>query len=690
MLVGPLLLLLYEPLVGAVRWRDAGELPGAHGPPGDAGVAVVDRPARRARRATAWTSCSSPSSRARSGRRATPPRRCASWATGRRTSGVGFHGFNAPFFTESGTLLFNPLVVGASLLIPALAVLGFVWTRRCRYAPVPPARAAGRRRRSRSPASRTGRRPGTRWSGSTATSPCSRFMRTTQKAAPLVAIGVAGLLGLGAQRRLGAAARAGARPRAPRPRGSRAPRRRWRRLIVPGRPAARARDRDRAPADLGPHPGGLDAGRPRPRPRPAAPNTRAMVLPGQIFGYYDWGGTVDPILPRLTTPPGRRPLRDAVLRPARLRTCSCTVDRLVQQEPPVPRAAPAAPAAAWASGAVVTGTDDDLRAQRRGRPRVGRRDAAPARASGRPVAQPTARAARSPRPRGDLGRRRRRAAGPPLRPAAPAAGWCTSSRSGPPRWSTAAPRASPRWPPSAPCPADRAAPLRGRPLGRPSCAARPPRGAAVVVSDSNRRRRFLPEFTEQNLGAHARRRTTGSTSNRAEHRPVPRPRAPTPRPSRCCRGRSYLHSAGRGRPARVPRARAVRRPSTATRRRAGRPTATASPPTAGSRSASTARATCPTSTCCRSATRSASSARSTSTACARSSAPVSPACGSTSAASAALRITITKVDQPAGDLRGGGRLPRDPDPRRPRAPALRTPLVAGRALAGRDLSPHRR
>ena len=32
-------------------------------------------------------------------------------------------------------MLFNPLVVGASLLLPALAVAGFVWTRRLRYAP---------------------------------------------------------------------------------------------------------------------------------------------------------------------------------------------------------------------------------------------------------------------------------------------------------------------------------------------------------------------------------------------------------------------------------------------------------------------------------------------------------------------------------------------------------------------------
>ena len=33
------------------------------------------------------------------------------------------------------------------------------------------------------------------------------------------------------------------------------------------------------------------------------PNSRAIVLPGQIFAFYRWGGTVDAILPRLTGRP---------------------------------------------------------------------------------------------------------------------------------------------------------------------------------------------------------------------------------------------------------------------------------------------------------------------------------------------------------------------------------------------------
>ena len=32
-------------------------------------------------------------------------------------------------------------------------------------------------------------------------------------------------------------------------------------------------------------------------------NTRAVVIPGQLFAYYDWGGTIDPILPALAKRP---------------------------------------------------------------------------------------------------------------------------------------------------------------------------------------------------------------------------------------------------------------------------------------------------------------------------------------------------------------------------------------------------
>ncbi len=112
--------------------------------------------------------------------------------------GVGFYGAEHPFFTESGTMLFNPLVVGASLLLPALAVAGFVWTRRFRYAPFfLLALLVGAAIEVAGFPDNTPSRDTMEWIYRNFE--VLRFMRTTQKAAPLVAIGAAGLLGLGAQ-----------------------------------------------------------------------------------------------------------------------------------------------------------------------------------------------------------------------------------------------------------------------------------------------------------------------------------------------------------------------------------------------------------------------------------------------------------------------------------------------------------
>ena len=55
-----------------------------------------------------------------------------------------------------------------------------------------------------------------------------------------------------------------------------------------------------------------------------------MVLPGQIFGYYDWGGTVDPILPRLTSRPVAVRYETPYSDP-RSFDLLALVDRLVQQ-----------------------------------------------------------------------------------------------------------------------------------------------------------------------------------------------------------------------------------------------------------------------------------------------------------------------------------------------------------------------
>ena len=82
------------------------------------------------------------------------------------------------------------------------------------------------------------------------------------------------------------------------------------------------------------------------------------MLPGQIFAYYNWGGTLDAILPRLTSRPVavryETPYSD--LHAVDLLT---TVDDLVQQRRLVPgQLLPLL--RLMGVGAVVTGTDDDI------------------------------------------------------------------------------------------------------------------------------------------------------------------------------------------------------------------------------------------------------------------------------------------------------------------------------------------
>ncbi len=50
-------------------------------------------------------------------------------------AGVGFTGTAIPYFDDARTLLFSTPVVLATLLLPAAALTGFVWTRRWRYGP---------------------------------------------------------------------------------------------------------------------------------------------------------------------------------------------------------------------------------------------------------------------------------------------------------------------------------------------------------------------------------------------------------------------------------------------------------------------------------------------------------------------------------------------------------------------------
>ena len=352
MLVGPLVLMLYEPAVGNVRPRDAAGFLArvgvlsllaslwwivpvlVHVRYGIDFLQFTEQPA------TIWGTNSSTESL----------RLMGYWTS---YIGVGF-GVVRPFFSDGGTMLFNALVVGASLLVPALAVIGFARTGRGRYAPLLAALVV-----VGVVIETAGFPDGTPVRGTMVWIYehifVLSFMRTTNKAAPLVAVGIAGLLGLGAQdgfwrlRRMragplrtvaliaGPLALAGV-------------------IVLAALPLVRGDALDtqlsykRIPAAWVNAGRGLDSGLPA--------NTRAIVLPGQIFAYYKWGGTLDAILPRLTSRPVavryETPYSD--LHAVDLLT---TIDDLVQQNRLVP--GELAPLLRLIGvGSVVTGADDDI------------------------------------------------------------------------------------------------------------------------------------------------------------------------------------------------------------------------------------------------------------------------------------------------------------------------------------------
>ena len=120
---------LYEPAIGTVRWRDSLGVPGArsaalgllaslwwivpllvHVSYGIDFLQFTEQPS------TIWATNSLTESL----------RLMGYWTS---YIGVGF-GLTRPFFSDGGTMLFNPFVVGASLLLPALAMAGYVRARR--------------------------------------------------------------------------------------------------------------------------------------------------------------------------------------------------------------------------------------------------------------------------------------------------------------------------------------------------------------------------------------------------------------------------------------------------------------------------------------------------------------------------------------------------------------------------------
>ena len=211
--------------------------------------------------------------------------------------GVGFAGRAIPYFDDAHTLLFSLPVVVAGLLVPALALGGFVWTRRWRYGPffLGLALVAVVVMVAGFPEG-TPLRHGLNFAYNHAAS--LRFLRASYKAGPLLAIAIACLIGpaveqaarrvalrFGAARALGVSLAAGAVVLA----------------AVAAWPLVGGVAQDRqvsfksVPAAWRSAATGLD------RELPA--NSRAMVLPGQLFAFYRWGGTVDPILPALTDRP---------------------------------------------------------------------------------------------------------------------------------------------------------------------------------------------------------------------------------------------------------------------------------------------------------------------------------------------------------------------------------------------------
>jgi hypothetical protein len=133
-LAGPLLLIVYEPLIGGVAWRSVRSfglrtlaataaaslwwvvpvlVHAAHG---------LDFLRFTEQAGSIWNTTSLTESL----------RLMGYWPS---YLGVGYGDELRPYFDNSSTLLFDPLAVTAGLLVPGLAIAGFVWTRRWRYGP---------------------------------------------------------------------------------------------------------------------------------------------------------------------------------------------------------------------------------------------------------------------------------------------------------------------------------------------------------------------------------------------------------------------------------------------------------------------------------------------------------------------------------------------------------------------------
>src|SRR4051812_48173919 len=344
LLVGPLLLVLYEPLVCGVPWAS---VRGFAWRAAVAGVVAsiwwlvpvlvqasygIDFLKFTEQIGSIWNTTSLPESL----------RLMGYWPS---YLGVGYTDSLRPYFGDSGTLLFDPLVLVASLLVPALALWGFVWTRRWRYGPFFLLLAlSGLLIMSVGFPEGTPLRKAATFTYNHVQA--VQFLRTTYKAGPLLALGLACLGGVafaelwrrwlaGRARVLAGIAAAALLIFASLPLfQGRAVELTWKRIPAAWTAAARGLDRD--------------------LPR----GSRTLVLPGEPFAFYRWGGTVDPILPSLT----ERPVAIRNVPPyddLHAVDFLWTTDNLVHQQRLLPGELPSL-LDLLSARAVVTGSDDDV------------------------------------------------------------------------------------------------------------------------------------------------------------------------------------------------------------------------------------------------------------------------------------------------------------------------------------------
>ena len=268
--------------------------------------------------------------------------------------GVGYGAQLEPYFSDTETLLFAPAVVVAGLLVSGLALGGFVWSRRLSYGPFFVALAfLGLLVMFAGFPPGTPLRRGLTFAYNHVEA--IQFLRTTYKAGALTAIAVACLGGMAfgeVWRRVPVG-------------GARSPRRTiaaaalaaggaallavacW--PLVTGRAIDSSIAYDHVPRAW------TDAARDLDRDLPRS--SRAMVLPGQVFPYYRWGDTQDPILPALS----ERPVAVRYVVPySGLHAADMlfATDALVQQGRALPGQLPRL-LSLLGVRAVVTGTDDD-------------------------------------------------------------------------------------------------------------------------------------------------------------------------------------------------------------------------------------------------------------------------------------------------------------------------------------------